>query len=127
EDLLLLQRRAPLPPWGGQARDGPDQWRNRAEPGEFPRVKLPPLGADRLCRRKVVAEHADVGAFAGRLCEQEVRHLDAAGTGHVLRHHRRMAGNVLADVAGPEPRPPGALAPRPPPDHAGDGLAPVEI
>ena len=127
DDLLLAQVVDGLHAGREPHRHGLDHRRHGAEPVEFHGIELHALGADRLRRRKIVAEHADVGAVARRLREQVVRHLDAAGAGHVLRHHGGIAGDVLAEVARDQPRLQVVFAADADADQHVDGLAAVEI
>ena len=108
-------------------RHGLDHRRERAEPVEFFCIEAHALRADRLRRGKIVAEHADVSAVARRLREQIVRHVDAAGAGHVLRHHVGIARNVLADMARHQARMQIVFAADAHSDQHVDGLAAIEV
>ena len=72
-------------------------------------------------------EGRDRGAVLGRLAEHVVRGPDVAGARHVLRHDRRLAGNVVGEMARDDARigvEPAADAGR---DDEFDVLAPVEV
>ncbi len=90
-------------------------------------VELHALPADRLRGGKVVAEHPDAVPSRGACANRIIGHLDAAGAGHVLRHDRGVAWNVLAEMAGDEPRLQVVFAADADADQHIDGLAAVEF
>ena len=61
--------------------------------------------ASRAMMRRHLRQHADHRAVLGRDAVNVVCGDQAAGPRHVLRHHRRVAGNVLAHVTRKRARP----------------------
>ena len=83
--------------------------------------------ADQRLHRHAAAEHADGRAVLGRDVVEVVRGLERARARHVLHHDGRIAGDVLADMAGENAgigvvAAAGAVA-----DDQVDGLAAVEV
>ena len=65
---------------------------------------LPMVAKDDQCdQRQVARDDAELGAIRRRAIIDVVRQYQAAGARHVLRDELRMAGNVLAHVAGKQP------------------------
>src|SRR5207253_192079 len=82
---------------------GRDLVGDAAEPGEPGAVERRGGGGQERRGRDSAAEGSERGAVLGRNRIDVLRGAQAAGTGHVLRHDRRPARDVLADVAGNEP------------------------
>src|SRR5262249_25368723 len=75
-----------------------------ADPGELRRVELHALPAQDLVLRDALIEQPERGAVLGRDTIQIVGGNHAVGTRHVRYDHALVAGNVLADVTGEQPR-----------------------
>ena len=92
---LLEGRDAGLVPRGAQAH----LVVGAAEPEEFLGVELRALHAEQRPERAAASHGGERGAVLRRLLVHEVGQPDRARAFHVARHDRRVAGNVLADVA----------------------------
>src|SRR5262249_40385942 len=98
-----------------------------AEPGEFRAVERGGRGREQWRGRNGAAEGAERGAVLGRDRIDVLRGAQAPGAGHVLRHDRRPARDMLADVAGDQPAVEVVAAADAVADDEIDGLAAVEI
>ena len=98
-----------------------------ADPGELGGVVLRALVAEQRLERDAAAGGAERGAVARRGLVEPVGEPQPAGALHVLGHHRRVARDVLAQVAGEKPRIEVVAAARAVGDVEVDRLAPVEF
>ena len=57
----------------------------------------------RVLDRNRLRDHAERSSVLGRCRKDEIGRLEAAGTRHVLGHHRRIAGDMPADETGKQP------------------------
>jgi hypothetical protein len=94
---------------------------------ELAGIELHARQSYRLQRRERVLDHPDGGAVARRDGGEIVGHLQPAGAGHVLRHHGRIARDMLADMPRHEPGPQVVLAAHADADQNVDRLAAIEI
>ena len=97
-----------------------------AEPGKLPGVELGAAVEQRIDAGGA-GEGAEIRAVLRRRGEDIVCGFERAGARHVLRHHGRVAGDVLADVAGEMASVQIVAAADREADHHVDGLALVEL
>jgi hypothetical protein len=98
-----------------------------ADVSELAGVVLDALRLQHLLDGEGLGRSGDRGAVARRHVVEPVGHGEAAGTRHVLRHHRRVARDVLRHVLGDEATVEVIAASRNGADVIGDGLAPEEV
>ena len=98
-----------------------------ADPVEPVAVELRGLVAEQRIEAGAAADGADHRAVLVGDVVEPVGEPQAAGAFHVLRRHRRIAGNVLAEVARDQPRVDVVAAADAVADHHLDGLALVEL
>ena len=75
-----------------------------AEPGELERIDIAFVLAEHRLERQSAPDRTHDGAVLGRDPVNVFLGLEPAGTGHVLDDDRRLAGNVVAEVASEQPR-----------------------
>src|SRR4051794_17599281 len=74
-----------------------------ADPGELVAVELRLLVSEQRIEASAAADGAEHRAVLGRDVVEPVSEAEAAGALHVLRRHRRIAGDVLAHVTRDQP------------------------
>jgi hypothetical protein len=98
-----------------------------AEPLQLARVVGDALAAEEAEPHDGALHRADDRAVLGRSVGDKAGGREAAGTGHVLDHRLRLAGNMAAHVALEHPRIGGIAAAGGPADDDLDLVAPVKI
>ena len=98
-----------------------------ADPVELAHVELDAGLPERLVGRRRLAEHREHGAVLGRDLVEPVGGAAAAGARHVLCDHRRLAGDVLAEITREEFAIDVVAAARAIADDQAHGLAAIEV
>ena len=94
--------------------------RRAAEPGHFRGVEARARRAAERPERRIAGDDREHRAVLRRRAVEVARGDIAAGTRHVLRHHRRIARQMLANVTRDEPAPQVIAAARPEADDQRD-------